>query len=101
LLLMNVTVDNAQIEAFCAKWLVTELAAFGSVIRDDFGPQSDVDLLIKFRADAGWSLFDMVDMQDELEKMFGRKVDMVEIDAVRNPIRRQSMLSSREVLYAA
>jgi predicted nucleotidyltransferase len=96
----RVATDQEQIAEFCRKWQVTELALFGSVLRDDFGPESDVDVLVTFAPEAPWSLFDLVDMVDELEAMLGRKVDLVESAGLRNPIRRRAILSSREVIHA-
>src|SRR6266481_4612089 len=93
-----------QIAAFCQKWKITELALFGSVLRDDFRPESDVDVLVSFAPDAEWSLFDIVNMQEELEKAFGRKVDLVSrrgLEASRNYIRRKAILSSSEVIHVA
>jgi hypothetical protein len=96
----RVAIDQEQIAELCRKWQVTELALFGSVLRDDFGPESDVDVLVTFAPEAPWSLFDLVDMVDELEAMLGRKVDLVESAGLRNPIRRRAILSSREVIHA-
>ena len=67
-----------QIEAFCRKWKIRQFALFGSVLREDFHTDSDVDVLVEFEPDARLTLFDFVDMQDELSGMFGRKVDLVE-----------------------
>ncbi len=93
-----------KIADFCRRWKVTELALFGSVLRADFGPDSDVDVLVSFAADAHWSLFDLVRMQDELKAILGREVDLLERTAVEqseNYIRRKSILSNIEVVYAA
>jgi len=97
----RVPIDREQIADFCRKWQVTELALFGSVLRDEFGPDSDVDVLVTFAPEAPWSLFDLADMMDELEVMFGRKVHLVESAGLRNPIRRRAILSGREVIHAA
>lgn len=86
---------------FCRRWQITELALFGSVLRDDFRPDSDVDVLVTFAPDAPWSYWEWPDMIGELEKMFDRKVDFVEKQAIQNPFRRRSILSSYQVLYAA
>lgn len=59
-----------------------QMALFGSVLRDDFGPESDVDVLVSFAPDARWSLFDLVAMQNELKTTVGREVDLVERSAV-------------------
>lgn len=74
---------------------------FGSVLRDDFGPGSDVDVLVTFSSEATWSLLDLVNMRDELVAIFARPVDVVEKQAVRNPFRRHAILTNHEVLYAA
>ena len=95
------TVPQDEIADFCRRWRVTEFALFGSAVRDDFGPQSDVDVLVRFEADAGWSLFDLVTMQDELADLFGRKVHLVEAEGLRNPFRREEILRTREIVYAS
>jgi len=97
----HLNVNRERIEAFCRKWKVEELSLFGSVLTDEFRPDSDVDVLVVFEEDAGWSLFDVVDMIDELKEIFGRKVDLVEKDAIRNPFRRHHILRNHEVIYAA
>jgi predicted nucleotidyltransferase len=70
-------------------------------LRDDFRPDSDVDVVVELAEDAPWSLFEWVDMIEELKAIFGRDVDLVEKSAITNPFRRKSILGSREVLYAA
>jgi uncharacterized protein len=98
---IGITLPQEKIEAFCLKWKVSEMALFGSVLSERFCAESDIDVLVSFKKDAGWSLFDFVDMIDELESIFGRKVDLVEKDSLRNPFRKESILSSNEVIYAA
>jgi hypothetical protein len=97
----KIEVPAEKIRAFCRKWHVRELALFGSVLSDDFRPDSDVDVLVSIEQDALLSGFDLVDMVEELKDMFGRDVDLLEKEALRNPYRRHSILSNREVLYAA
>ena len=97
----NIDIPMDRIAEFCRKWKVSEFSLFGSVLRDDFRPDSDVDVLVQFDPEAPWSLFELVDMTDELVAIFGRKVDLVEKDAIRNPFRRHSILTSHEVLYVA
>jgi predicted nucleotidyltransferase len=89
------------IEAYCQKWRIAELALFGSVLREDFSPESDIDVLVTFDPDARWSLFDLVDMRDEIEALLGRSVDLVTRGGLRNPFRRHEILTSRQVVYAA
>jgi hypothetical protein len=87
---------------FCSRWKIREFALFGSVLRDDFRPDSDVDVLVTFAPDAGWSLLDHVRMQDELSDLFGRSVDVVSRRAVeesRNPYRRREILETAQVIY--
>jgi predicted nucleotidyltransferase len=97
----HIQIDQAAIAAFCRKWRITEFALFGSVLRPDFGPHSDVDVLVTFEEDVPWSLWDIVAMQDELSLVFHRKVDLVEKKAIKNPFRRRSILSNYEVIHAA
>ena len=92
------------IEDFCRRWKITELSAFGSVLRDDFKPGSDVDILVSFADGAHWTLFDMARMRDELSEILGREVDLLSrrgVEASRNPIRREAILSSAQIVYAA
>lgn len=96
---INIPMD--KIRDFCLRWKIVEFALIGSVLRDDFRPDSDIDVLLSFQANAGWSLYDIVDMKDELKAMFGREIDLVEKEAIRNPYRRRVMLTDKEVLYAA
>ncbi len=90
-----------KIAEFCRQWKVTELAFFGSILRDDFRTDSDIDVLVTFQPDAPWSMWDMLDMREQLQKLFGRNVDLVEKDALRNPFRRKEILENHKVLYAA
>ena len=100
----NIEIPIDKIADFCQRWKIIEFAFFGSVLRDDFPPDSDIDVLVKFAPDARWTLFNHVDMQDELEAIFGRKVDLVSkrgIERSRNYIRRKAILNSAKVIYAA
>jgi hypothetical protein len=97
----RITVPQEQIIAFCRKWNVVEFALFGSVLRDDFGPNSDIDVLLTFAPGSGITFDNRVEIQDELQALFGRKVDVVEKQAIRNPFRQQAILSTKKVLYAA
>lgn len=80
---------------------MTEFALFGSVLRADFRPDSDVDVLLTFEPGAPWTLWDLSRMRLELKELFGREVDLVEKKALRNPYRRQSILADHRVIYAA
>ena len=97
-------VREEQIAEFCRTWQVVELSLFGSALREDFRPESDVDVLVTFARDSRHSLFDLVTMENELSGMFGRKADLVEKGAIErseNYIRRRSILSTAKVVYAA
>jgi predicted nucleotidyltransferase len=96
----RIAVDRAWLRDFCRRWRIDELSLFGSVLSEDFSPGSDVDVLVTLAADAEWSLSDWVEMIAELEQAFGRPVDLVDSQGLRNPYRRRAILASREVLYA-
>ncbi|MGA2260726.1 MAG: nucleotidyltransferase family protein [Acidobacteriota bacterium] len=98
---IRLQIDTQLIIEFCRRRKITEFAIFGSVLREDFLPESDIDVLITFDPSAQWSLFDLVDMKDELEQLFGRKVDLVEKRALRNPFRKREILRTMQVMYAA
>jgi len=100
---MNVRapIDHDAIADLCRRWRVRGLSLFGSVLRDDFRPDSDIDVLVTFAADAPWSLLDLVTMRDLLRQILGREVHLVEQEGLRNPFRRQAILSHREVIFAA
>jgi hypothetical protein len=100
----RISIDEARIAQFCGKWKITEFALFGSVLRDDFTSDSDVDVLVTFAPDAGHGLFDLLHMQEEITEILGREVDLVSragIERSPNYIRRKAILSSTEVVYAA
>ena len=100
----RIPIDHEKITEFCRRWKITEFALFGSVLRDDFRPESDVDVLVTFAPETRYSLFDLVHMQDELKEIFGREVDLVERKAVErseNYIRRKHILRSVEPVYVA
>ena len=102
--MVRVELPKDKIQEFCSRWRITELALFGSVLRDDFRPDSDVDVMVSFAPEARWSLLDLVEMQSELESALGRKVDLVErcaIELSENYIRRRHILASVEPVYVA
>lgn len=101
---LKVELPLAAVADFCRRWKIVELAAFGSVLRDDFGPESDIDLLVTFAPDARWSLFDHMAMEEELATVLGRKVDLISRTAIEhshNWIRRRAILGTARVVYAA
>ena len=98
----NLELPDDALAEFCRKWRITEFALFGSVLTEEFRPDSDVDVLVRFEKDAPWDLWDIPTMQEELRAMFGRDVDLVDRDAVEqsaNPFRRRGILSNPRVVY--
>jgi hypothetical protein len=99
---LEVTMD--KIAAFCRHWKIAEVALFGSVLRDDFRPDSDIDVLVTFAPDVSWRFYDLVSMKQELETMFGRPVDLIEkrlVEQSENYIRRKHILNHMETIYVA
>ncbi|MEA3282119.1 MAG: nucleotidyltransferase domain-containing protein, partial [Euryarchaeota archaeon] len=89
-----------EITKFCKKWGISEFSFFGSVLTDDFRPDSDIDVLVTFEEDSKYTLFDLVHIEDELKQIFGRDVDLLTrrgVEQSRNYIRRKSILSSLEL----
>jgi predicted nucleotidyltransferase len=96
----GVDIPKKRIVDFCQRWNITEFALFGSVLRDDFHPGSDVDVLVTFTEDCGHSLLDLAQMQNELETILAHKVDLVEKAGLRNPFRKSAILNNMEIVYA-
>ena len=97
-------VPKAQLAEFCKRWNVSELALFGSALREDFRPDSDVDVLVSFAPQARVTLFDMARMQAELEAIFKRDVDLISkrgLENSRNYLRRKQILDSAQVIDVA
>lgn len=100
----RIEMPSQEIADFCRRWKISEFAFFGSVLRVDFRPDSDVDVLVTFSPDAAWSLFDHVEMRDELAQILGREVDLLSHDAIAqsdNSARRRAILESAEIIHAA
>ena len=100
----SVDLDRPELPAFCRRWKVRELAAFGSVLREDFRADSDIDLLVTFDPDANWGLLDQATMEGELQVILGRRVDLVSRRAIErsaNWIRRRAILESAEPIHVA
>ena len=95
-------ISEAELSEFCRRWQITELSVFGSILREDFGPDSDIDLLVRYEAGAHWSLIDHIGIENELAAIMGRKVDLVSKPAVEksdNWLRRRNILDSAELVY--
>ena len=100
----RINVPPEKLDVFCRRWQIVELSLFGSILRDDFRHDSDIDILVSFAPGSRHTLFDMVRMKEELAIIFGREVDLVSrrgIESSRNYLRRNEILKSAEVLYAA
>lgn len=100
----RIDIPREKIADFCRKYRIQKLSLFGSALRDDFRPDSDVDVLVSFAEDAHYSLFDLVVMEEELKRILGREVDLVEREAVdrsENYIRRRHILEGEEPVYVA
>ena len=94
----NLTIPTESLRAFCLRHPVHRLALFGSVLRDDFGPDSDIDVLIEFEPDAGVTYLDLVTMQDELRAVLGRRVDRLTPGALSHYF-RERVLATAETIY--
>ena len=94
-------IPRKRIAEFCKRWSITEFSVFGSVLRDDFRPDSDIDVLVSIDPKAHIGLFEIAQMKIELEAMFKRPVDLVEKEGLRNPYRRSEILRTAQVVYAA
>ena len=100
----KIRIPKTKIAQFCKRWNVSEFALFGSVLRPDFRPESDVDILISFLPDAHVTLFDMARMQEELQTIFKREVDLISkrgVENSRNYLRRKNILNSAQVIDVA
>lgn len=98
------TIPMNEIAKFCQRWQIGELALFGSASRDDFGPDSDLDILVTFAADAEWGLFDHVQMQQELQTLLHLSVDLISkraLERSQNWLRRQEIIDTAQTLFSA
>jgi predicted nucleotidyltransferase len=100
----RIPIPHEKIAAFCQKWKIREFSLFGSVLTEDFRPDSDVDVMVGFEPNTHWTLFDLVHMEEELKRIFGRDVDLVlrkSVERSDNWIRRKAILSSVRQIYVA
>ncbi|NET55653.1 MAG: nucleotidyltransferase [Symploca sp. SIO2E6] len=104
MLVTNIEIPEDQIKHFCQRWKISEFALFGSVLRDDFRSDSDIDTLVTFTPDAHHTLLDLVDMERELPEIFRRDVDLMSkkgVERSRNYLRPKAILNSAEIIYVA
>jgi uncharacterized protein len=97
----RIKTSPAQIAEFCRRWHIIEFTLFGPVLRDDFCPDSDIDVLLTFDSQHRTSWDDRMKMQEEMGQLFKRNVDLVNKKYLKNPYRRHEILSTCEVIYAA
>jgi len=98
---LQIPVPIEQVKAFCAKYGVEEFSLFGSVLGGDFRADSDIDVMLAFKPGYGFTFENTPDIEDELGRMFGRPVDVIEKGRIRNPIRRRAIMSRYRVIHAA
>ena len=96
----SIEISADRVAEFCDRWKIAEMSLFGSVLRDDFSDESDIDILISFKADAQYGIDEHLEMVAQLEAIFGRRVDLVTKRSLKNPFVRQSIFSSRKVVHA-
>jgi len=101
---LKIRLPEVALAAFCQHWKVKEMSLFGSVLREDFRPDSNIDVMVSFEEDAGWGLLEFVRMKRELKALLGREVDLLtqkSIEQSHNWIRQQEILSTAQVVYVA
>jgi uncharacterized protein len=100
----RIPINREQIATFCRKWNIVEFSLFGSVLTEEFRPDSDVDVMVEFAEDARWGMWDLYDMEEDLKEIFGRKIDLATRRSVvrsENTLMRKSILAGARTFYAA
>lgn len=92
-------IPQDKLEKICQKWLVKELALFGSILTNKFNENSDIDVLVTFDDSAMWSLFDIVRLKNELKNLFKQEVDLVEKSTLSNPFIRYEIINNHQIIY--
>ena len=98
----QIPIDREKIRIFCEKWKIVEFSLFGSVLTNEFRPDSDVDVMVEFAPDARWRFRQWLEMEDELRRILGRNIDLVERETIErsdNYIRRRSILQGSQRVY--
>lgn len=101
MLLDHSEIDLTQVSKLAAEYHIHELYLFGSALREDFGADSDIDLLITFKDDVHYSYFELLELQEKFEALFLRKIDLVEKESLINPYRRDEIIKTARLIYAA
>ncbi|MBD2486700.1 nucleotidyltransferase family protein [Aulosira sp. FACHB-615] len=99
---LAIPIPMDAIENFCQRWQIAELSVFGSILREDFNADSDIDFLYILKPNIQWRLVDLFSAEEELAKLLGRKIDLVKKSSVEqshNWLRKQNILSSSQVIY--
>jgi len=97
--LPKININEADLYEILKGYAVEELYLFGSILREDFTTESDVDILISFKKNSNYSLFDLMDLQEKLEQYFNKKVDLIDNDGIKNPYRRKEILFTARRIY--
>lgn len=97
--LPNIEIDENIINEIAKKYNIKELSIFGSVLRNDFTNNSDIDLLIEFNKNTNYSYFDLLEIKEKLSYIFERPVDLIEKESLKNPFRRKEILNSARKVY--
>ncbi len=98
----NINLETEKIKQICQQWQIEELALFGSVLREDFNPTSDIDVLVSFAESAQITFFDLDTIEQQLSKLFNRSVDVVTkraIEQSHNWIRKKNILENAQIIY--
>jgi len=101
---LQIQLPQQALTAFCQKWKIKEMFFFGSVLREDFRPDSDIDIMVSFEDNATWGILELVRMKRELKTLLGHEVDLLtkkSIEQSHNWIRRQEILGTAQVVYVA
>lgn len=100
----RLNISKGWLDDFCSRWGITELAVFGSILRADFEPDSDVDVLVRFSPEVDWSLLDHVRMEEEFLQQVGRRVDLMtkrSIEQGHNWLLRKEIFDTAEMIYGS
>jgi predicted nucleotidyltransferase len=96
----HISIPEAKLASFCRRWHVRKLSLYGSVLRDDFGPSSDVDMLVEFEPAAVVGYFELAQMEEELSDLLGRKAD-IRTPAELSPYFRNEVVATAETQYVS
>ncbi len=101
---LKIQLPQSELAAFCQKWKIKEMFFFGSVLREDFRSDSDIDIIVSFEDNSTWGILELVRMKRELKTLLGREVDLMtkkSIEQSHNWIRRQEILGTAQIVYVA